>query len=374
LTYGPDGHRLKKTSNSGPGGAIRTQLYLAGDLEVPLADGTTNGAPQSTQWRKHVHADAKKVGAVSNWHHRDHLASIRLTTDSAGATVKRVSFRPFGDAATQTGTDAETKGWIGEAADPESGLVYLNARYYDPLIARFVSPDWWDPNKEGVGTNRYAYAANDPVNKADPSGHAWGFVVEALGKAAIGAAIAFTAEVAVQVAKNGGNFANVDLGKAGIAAAAGGAAGFANSAMGRAAGTVSSGAKAAIAASNGVKAGAVAGVANAAREGKDGIGALGTIGGSMVGGAVGGAAGSRIGEQAGSKVGDVISEVISVTIVEVVEKTTERNPEKDSSPDLSFERGRGIEITERNTDPTSAPTSANPQPNIGPPGFNPDDI
>ena len=33
------------------------------------------------------------------------------------------------------------------------------------------SPDWWDPTLPGVGTNRYAYAANDPINKSDPNGH-----------------------------------------------------------------------------------------------------------------------------------------------------------------------------------------------------------
>jgi hypothetical protein len=40
------------------------------------------------------------------------------------------------------------------------------------MLGRFISPDWWDPNKEGVGTNRYAYAHNDPVNKSDANGHA----------------------------------------------------------------------------------------------------------------------------------------------------------------------------------------------------------
>jgi RHS repeat-associated protein len=59
----------------------------------------------------------------------------------------------------------------GENQDAETGLLYLHARYYDPAIGRFVSPDWWDPNKPGVGTNRYAYSDNDPVNKSDPSGH-----------------------------------------------------------------------------------------------------------------------------------------------------------------------------------------------------------
>ncbi|TCV74481.1 RHS repeat-associated protein [Neorhizobium sp. R1-B] len=37
--------------------------------------------------------------------------------------------------------------------------------------ARFISPDTLDPSIEGVGTNRYAYAANDPINKSDPTGH-----------------------------------------------------------------------------------------------------------------------------------------------------------------------------------------------------------
>ena len=34
-----------------------------------------------------------------------------------------------------------------------------------------MSPDWWNPLEPRVGTNRYAYAANDPVNKSDPNGH-----------------------------------------------------------------------------------------------------------------------------------------------------------------------------------------------------------
>lgn len=40
--------------------------------------------------------------------------------------------------------------------------------------ARFISPDTWDPTVQGVGTNRFAYAGNDPVNKSDPNGHIFG--------------------------------------------------------------------------------------------------------------------------------------------------------------------------------------------------------
>jgi filamentous hemagglutinin len=40
-----------------------------------------------------------------------------------------------------------------------------------PVHARFIQPDDWNPTKPGVGTNRYAYSENDPVNKSDPNGH-----------------------------------------------------------------------------------------------------------------------------------------------------------------------------------------------------------
>jgi ABC-type transport system substrate-binding protein len=39
---------------------------------------------------------------------------------------------------------------------------------------RFISPDTMDPTLPGVGTNRYAYAGNDPINRSDPSGHWFG--------------------------------------------------------------------------------------------------------------------------------------------------------------------------------------------------------
>ncbi len=47
--------------------------------------------------------------------------------------------------------------------------------------ARFISPDDMDPTLPGVGTNRYAYAGNDPVNKSDPNGHIWGAVGAFIG-------------------------------------------------------------------------------------------------------------------------------------------------------------------------------------------------
>lgn len=58
--------------------------------------------------------------------------------------------------------------------DRSTGLYYLNARYYNPQWRRFISPDSTDYlDHESVnGLNLYAYCNNDPVNYADPSGHA----------------------------------------------------------------------------------------------------------------------------------------------------------------------------------------------------------
>ncbi|MCP3969204.1 MAG: hypothetical protein GY717_02555 [Rhodobacteraceae bacterium] len=62
---------------------------------------------------------------------------------------------------------------MGERLDRAAELIYLNARYYDPALGLFTSPDWLDPTTPGVGTNRYAYAGNDPVNRRDPGGNSW---------------------------------------------------------------------------------------------------------------------------------------------------------------------------------------------------------
>lgn len=47
----------------------------------------------------------------------------------------------------------------------------LSVSFNSAANARFISPDTMDPTMPGVGTNRYAYSGNDPVNKSDPNGH-----------------------------------------------------------------------------------------------------------------------------------------------------------------------------------------------------------
>ena len=57
--------------------------------------------------------------------------------------------------------------------DFETGLYYLQSRYYDPSIGRFISPDsveYLEPDNV-LGLNLYAYCYNNPIMYADPSGH-----------------------------------------------------------------------------------------------------------------------------------------------------------------------------------------------------------
>ena len=61
----------------------------------------------------------------------------------------------------------------------------LSASFGQAANARFISPDDWDPTLPGVGTNRYAYSQNDPVNKSDPNGHSfWSSVASVLSSIA----------------------------------------------------------------------------------------------------------------------------------------------------------------------------------------------
>ncbi|MGO4571652.1 RHS repeat-associated core domain-containing protein, partial [Microvirga sp. 2TAF3] len=105
--------------------------------------------------------------------HRDHLGSPRrLSAAGSGAVLARTVHRAYGDRLVLSGAEAlDTHGYLGEREDGELGLIYLNARYYDPKAGRFLSPDSLDPVLPGVGTNRYAYALNNPVNLKDPGGH-----------------------------------------------------------------------------------------------------------------------------------------------------------------------------------------------------------
>jgi RHS repeat-associated protein len=160
-TFAYDGEN-RRVSKSGKG----TTFYPAADYEVE--DNVV-----TKTFRLGERIVAQRVGKVTTWLHADHLGSPLLATDKLGNVVKRVKHRPYGEGIGANGT-ALAVDFLGEHLDEETDLVYLNARYYDPTIGRFLSPDSEDIAKPGVGTNRYAYSGNDPVNFRDPNGNEFG--------------------------------------------------------------------------------------------------------------------------------------------------------------------------------------------------------
>jgi RHS repeat-associated protein len=144
-----------------------TTYYLGGEADITFNSVTPSGLLSSQ-----IHADIRREGTQTLYLIKDHLASNRLTIPQSAAALQSHAYGPYGNPRiTNAATVPTGKGYINERFDAETGLQYLHARYYDPELGRFLTPDWWDPWKEGVDFNRYAYGFNNPINTSDPSGH-----------------------------------------------------------------------------------------------------------------------------------------------------------------------------------------------------------
>jgi RHS repeat-associated protein len=91
--------------------------------------------------------------------------------------------------------DKIKNGWYffnSKAFDDESGLYYYGARYYDPKLGRFITPDTIVQAPSNPQTlNRYTYCNNNPVNLIDPTGHKWKWsnIIKAAAIAVVGIAL-----------------------------------------------------------------------------------------------------------------------------------------------------------------------------------------
>jgi RHS repeat-associated protein len=159
FTYDTFGERLKKKTGS------NTSLYPFGD-DYEITNAVTT---------RYVSVDglgviAKRVTGGSQaglfWLHTDRLGSIQAVTDATGEKLHR-DYRPYGETRTSTGTHTESRGWIDQRNDSETGLTYLHARYFDPRLGIFLSAD---PIGVKGGPTAYGYGLGDPINRTDRSG------------------------------------------------------------------------------------------------------------------------------------------------------------------------------------------------------------
>ena len=155
------------------GGTTYNYHYL-GDQLVEMAWGAN---------RMHFTYDA--VGPMSvNFNGTEYFylknaqGDVTGLADSTGAKAVAYTYGPWGEAWGVSGTLASTLGdlnpfrYRGYVYDAETGLYYLNSRYYNPTWGRFINADeYLSAGENLLSTNVFAYCYCDPINLKDPNGN-----------------------------------------------------------------------------------------------------------------------------------------------------------------------------------------------------------
>jgi RHS repeat-associated protein len=100
------------------------------------------------------------------YYHHDQLGSTRLLTSSSGNPAETISYSPYGTPTITSGSTQTPLLYAGEYTDPATGLIYMDARWYDPTTAQYLSID---PLQALTG-QPYNYANDNPTNLTDPTG------------------------------------------------------------------------------------------------------------------------------------------------------------------------------------------------------------
>ena len=165
--YDPAGRRSIKALYGG----ARTAFVHAGAAEIADVDPSTYAVLRryipgagTDSWVAFV--DEQASGATK-YVHQNKLGSVIALSDAAGAVAAadRFTYDPYGNSPSATGGFPFR--FTGQRLDPETGLYYYRARYYDPRIGRFMQTD---PIGVSGGVNLYGYVGGDPVNFRDPLG------------------------------------------------------------------------------------------------------------------------------------------------------------------------------------------------------------
>jgi len=107
---------------------------------------------------------------TKHYYYTDAQGTVLAKTDAQGNILATHDYKPYGAQVLGTPPSGPT-GYTGHVNDPDTGLVYMQARYYDPDLGRFLSVDPVGPTPNKVfGFNRYNYVNNNPVINVDPDG------------------------------------------------------------------------------------------------------------------------------------------------------------------------------------------------------------
>jgi RHS repeat-associated protein len=228
-TYGADYERIKGVMTQN-GNNVYTR-YFVGDFERNIQNGVT----------KDIHYISSPAGLIAivvrengndnyKYVYTDHLGSILTVTDNNGNIEARQSFDawgrrrdvnswvPMAPTASTGLPDWLYRGYTGHEHLDQFGIINMNARLYDPVVGRMISPDNFVNGAFGTqGYNRYSYANNNPLSYNDPTGNHPLLIIGAI--LLKGALISAGVNLATQVIQNG--FNHINWGSVGVSAFAG---------------------------------------------------------------------------------------------------------------------------------------------------------
>src|SRR5580700_1162148 len=134
--YDPFGRRIYKSSSSG------TSVYAYdGDNLIEETNATGGVVARYEQTQNIDEPLAMLRSSATSYFHADGLGSITSLSNSAGTIANTYTYDSYGNLTASTGTLVNSFRYTGRESDPETGLYYYRARYYDAISARFLSED-----------------------------------------------------------------------------------------------------------------------------------------------------------------------------------------------------------------------------------------
>lgn len=194
--YNGNGQRIKKTE----GTAVTNYFYQSGSV---LYTNDNSGKLKSFNLLNisDAFATSRVLEDSENYYFytEDYRGSTVNMLDKSGSQVVSYWYTDFGEvietkAAGYSDFENEIQ-YTGGIYDELTGLMYLNARFYDPSTGRFITQHTYRGERDDADTwHLYVYCANNPVNFVDLSGH----LAERIIGAFVGAMIGGTIELASQ--------------------------------------------------------------------------------------------------------------------------------------------------------------------------------
>jgi RHS repeat-associated protein len=172
--YHYDGHG-RRTATFRADGSVKVDYYTRDGVLRATAD-TGMGSTGGTAFYIHLgdqlvaqDAWAWRSPFGMTYFHVDHQGTPLARSDAWGMVFERTRRQSFGQPL--AGPLRNGPGYTGHMEDPGTGLVYMQQRYYDPAIGRFLSVDPVGPLEDARNHfGRYHYALNNPYRFTDPDG------------------------------------------------------------------------------------------------------------------------------------------------------------------------------------------------------------